>query len=191
MWYKDNRIINNLPVRLEIDGRVIFNPKWGHFETAGYKEFPESLQSVDRRFIKWVDGDPVEMSQEEKDNILASDFVENKKQKLMQIDERTREIINQGFEFDGVMISLSPNSQNMFTGLSLALEKGYIGEANFPYEITTLDDNKYDLSWELRDMFFGLVLYYISTRLAAGRALKVQVINTTTQEELDLIIDNR
>jgi hypothetical protein len=191
MWYKDNRIVSNLPVRVEINGKVIFNPKWSHFEAAGYKEFPESLKLIQSRFIKWVDGDPAEMSQEEKDAILNNDFIENKKQKLIQIDTKTREIIDQGFEFDGVMISLSPNAQNMFTGVSLAISKGYLTEEHFPYEITTLDDNKYYLSWELRDMFFGSVLHHISTRLATGRTLKVAVNEATTQEELDLVIDER
>ena len=191
MYYKNGRITASLPNKLEVDGKIIFNPKWHHYEADGWKEFPSELEAVQRRFIKWVNGHPVEMTQEEKDVILSSEFVQLKAQRIIQIDEKTREIINEGFEFDGVMISLSPNAQSMFTGVSLAIQKGYLTEADFPYEITTLDDNKYYLSWENADTFFGLVLYHISTRLATGRTLKVAVNEATTKEELDAVIDGR
>lgn len=191
MYYKDNRIIKELPTKIELNGKVIFNPKWNHFEEAGWKVFPAELESVQRRFIKWVNGDPVEMTQPEKDLLLESDLEQKKKQMILDIDTRTREIINEGFEFDGNTFSLSPNAQNMFTGVSLAIQKGFLTESDFPYEITTLDDKAYMLSWANADTFFGLVLFHISQRLATGRSIKVQVINATTIEELNSIVDNR
>ena len=74
MYYKNGRITNNLPNKLELNGKVIFNPKWHHYEADGWKEFPSELEAVQRRFIKWVNGDPVEMTQEEKDAILNDNF---------------------------------------------------------------------------------------------------------------------
>ena len=73
MYYKNGRITNNLPNKLELNGKVIFNPKWHHFESAGWKEFPQELVDVGRKFIKWEDGNPVEMSQGEKDALLAQE----------------------------------------------------------------------------------------------------------------------
>jgi hypothetical protein len=191
MYYKDNRIIKELPAKIELDDKIIFKPKWSHFEAAGWKVFPSELEAVQRRFIKWVNGEPVEMTQQEKDSLLAADIEQKKKQMILDIDSRTRELINEGFEFDGNTFSLSPNAQNMFTGVSLAIQKGFLTESDFPYEITTLDDKAYMLSWADADTFFGLVLFHISQRLAAGRSIKVQVVNATTIEELNLIADNR
>lgn len=52
-------------------------------------------------------------------------------------------------------MTVSQNAQLMFTGVSVAVEKGYLTEENFPYEITTLNDGKYYLSWEIKDTFLG------------------------------------
>ena len=85
MYYKNGRITASLPNKLELDGKVIFNPKWHHFEAAGWKELPVELESVEKRFIKWIDGDPVEMTQEEKDAILNDKFENIKNEKISQL----------------------------------------------------------------------------------------------------------
>lgn len=92
MYYKNGRIVTSLPNKLELDGKTIFNPKWHHYEAGGWKEFPSNLLSVDRKFIKWVDGDPVEMSQEEKDALLAQEFEKAKDTLYDQIIERYSEV---------------------------------------------------------------------------------------------------
>lgn len=70
MFYKNNEIVNNLPSRLEIDGRVVFNPQWSHYESVGWNILPTELINIDKRFIKWIDGTPIKMSQEEIDEII-------------------------------------------------------------------------------------------------------------------------
>lgn len=105
-----------MPSTLEINGKIIFNPKWSHYESDGWKEFPENLKNIEIRFIKWVNADPVELSQEEKDILISQDFTSAKNSKLNQIDEKTNEVINDGFEFDGETFSLSLAAQQNWTG---------------------------------------------------------------------------
>ena len=66
MFYKDYRIHSELPKQVVLEGRTVHNPKWKHCEAAGWKLLPDGLVGVPLRHIKWVDGDPVEMSDEEK-----------------------------------------------------------------------------------------------------------------------------
>ena len=86
MYYIGGKIKSVLPTKLELDGKVIFNPKWHHYEAAGWKELPVELESVEKRFIKWVDGDPVEMSQAEKDAVDAAE-------KAQRIQQQTNEVV--------------------------------------------------------------------------------------------------
>ena len=85
MYYIGGKIKSVLPNKLEVDGKIIFNPKWHHFETAGWKKLPVELESVERQFIKWIDGDPFEMTQEEKDLLLESYIEKRKKQMIDQL----------------------------------------------------------------------------------------------------------
>jgi len=85
LYYKSEKIKSVLPNKLELDGKVIFNPKWHHYEAAGWKEFPPELLAIDRKYIKWVDGDPVEMTQEEKDVVDSNNLDNIKYQKIERL----------------------------------------------------------------------------------------------------------
>lgn len=124
--------------------------------------------------------------------IVIEDMLEEFKQKKIKaIDNRTQELIANGFLFDGHTFSLSLNAQSNFMGIKVATDGGLLTEANYPYEITTLDDETYLLQWSDKETFFGLVLGSVSTHLASGRALKSQVKQAVTQEQLDAVTDNR
>lgn len=92
MYYKNGRIVNSLPNKLELDGKTIFNPKWHHYEAAGWKEFPVSLRSIPRNHIKWVDGEPVELSQEEKDALAEQEASQAKESLINAIIDRHAEV---------------------------------------------------------------------------------------------------
>ena len=92
MYYKNGRIVNTLPHSLEFDGKVIFNPKWHHYEAAGWKELPASLRDLPRSHIKWVDGDPVELSQEEKDILSEKQASQAKESLINAIIDRYAEV---------------------------------------------------------------------------------------------------
>ena len=162
-----------------LDGNWLINPNLS------------AVEGVDKRYWK-IDGDTViEMSQAEKDAVDLARLPELKEAKLAAIDAKTNQLIAQGFIFDGHTFSLSLNAQSNFMGIKVATEGGLLTEDNYPYELTTLDDEAYQLSWALKDAFFGSVLNAVATHLAYGRALKVAVKSATTQAELDLIVDNR
>ena len=72
MYYKNGRITASLPNKLELNEKVIFNPKWHHYEDDGWKLLPDDLKSIERRFIKWVNGYPVEMTESEKAIVVAN-----------------------------------------------------------------------------------------------------------------------
>ena len=86
MYYKNKRVLREPQAKLVTEERVIFNPKWSHYEEAGWKLFPAELESVDHKYIKWVDGDPVEMSQAEKDAVDAAE-------KAQRIEHQTHEVV--------------------------------------------------------------------------------------------------
>ena len=182
------QIYETLPRKLTVDGKIIFNPKWNHFEQMGWKVLPESY---DKDTWKFSGGFYVEKTQEELDSNLILTFETNKQQKLEEIDAKTNQLISQGFVFDGHTFSLSLNAQSNFMGIKVATDGGLLTEANYPYELTTIDDGAYELSWALKDAFFGSVLTAVATHLAYGRALKVAVKSATTQADLDLVVDNR
>ena len=189
MYYETNgRIHNTLPDKLEMGGRLIFNPSWEHFESAGWKILPEGF---DRKTWKLSNGEYIQKSQEELDAMSDDAFIVNKSKKLDSIDAKTQSIIDEGFEFDSVIFSLSLSAQQNWTGMQVAVAQGYLPEAAFPFEIATKDNQTYDLSWEMAPSFFQSVLAKISSTLASGRALKKLVNAATTQEELDSIVDNR
>ena len=123
--------------------------------------------------------------------LLDKQFQEKKSELKNSIDNKTNQLIAQGFQFDGNTFSLSLNAQNNFMGIKVATDGGLLTEADYPYEITTLDDKTYLLQWFNKELFFGAVLNAVATHLSSGRALKAQVNSSETQEQLDLVIDNR
>lgn len=162
-----------------LDGEWIINPDLSNVE------------GVDKLYWK-IDGESViEMTQEEKDAVDLTRLDSLKESKIRDIDNKTSSIISQGVQFDGETFSLSVNAQSNFMGIKVATDGGLLTEANYPYELTTLDDNAYQLTWELKEQFFGAVLSAISTPLAEGRSLKVAVKTASTIEELNAIVDNR
>jgi hypothetical protein len=149
------------------------------------------VDGVPKQYWKIVGNSVVEMDQTEKDAVDAVNIPSIKEQKLSQIDARTAELIDSGFDFDGHTFSLSLAAQQNWTGLQVAVAQGYLPEAAFPFEIATLDNKAYELAWADAPSFFQGVLGAISTRLAEGRALKKQVNDATTLAEVEAVVDNR
>lgn len=120
-----------------------------------------------------------------------ADFIleRNKKAKIIEIDEKTKELISSGFSYDGSQFSLSHEAQINAAGLKIAADNGLV---SYPVGMTTIDDNEYSIT----DVT-SLTNYYLSglgtkkAYLDSGRALKLQCNAASTQEELDAVIDNR
>ena len=111
--------------------------------------------------------------------------------KNLAIDTKTSELLARGFIFDGEIFSLSLAAQSNWIGLQLSIAQGFLNENSFPFKISTIDNKEYSLSWANRNAFFGGVLSTITSILAAGRALKIQVNNATTVSGVDAIVDSR
>lgn len=124
----------------------------------------------------------------EKTNGTLEDFKEDK---IQLIDEKTKQIIERGFEFDNKTFSLSDNAQRNWIGIAAGISVGLYTEANFPFPLSTIDNKQYLLSWENRFNFLGQVSQKIGLNKTIGTVLKQACLDATTIEELEAIIDTR
>jgi hypothetical protein len=164
-----------------LDGNWLINPDLS------------SIINVPQKYWKYdeLTDSIVEMTSEEKTTVDNSTLEEQKIIKNKSIDDKTAYILSNGVHFDGKTFSLSLPAQSNWIGLQLAISQGLIGEGEFPFKISTIDNGEYELSWVNKESFFAAILNKISTTIASGRALKLQVNQVTSKEQLDSILDNR
>lgn len=117
---------------------------------------------------------------------VAVSLADKKVTKVLAVDKRTRAIIAGGFAFDGQRFSLSQQAQTNWLGLA-ALHSAF----TWPMGITTNDDTSYSLELENLSAFIGSASAVIATAVGTGRALKISINTSTTQEELDAVVDSR
>jgi len=116
-----------------------------------------------------------------------------KGRRMVEIDERTRELIENGFEFppaSGNIFSLSREFQLMLAGLNQEREAP---EVVYPIDWNTADDSA-KISLANADMvrsFYLLAVGTVRARRDSGTTLKDQVRAATTVAEVQAIIDNR
>lgn len=121
----------------------------------------------------------------------TASFETLKNQYIEAIDQKTRELISRGAEFDGHMFSLSDNAQRNWIATKASIDV-YNALSFWPVPITTLDDNIYLLKNAghiisfTTTMLFGVAKHYNS-----GRALKILVKECKTKGELLAIKDKR
>lgn len=84
-YYKDCTIVTRLPNPLIHSGRTIFNPTQKRYEEAGWRLLPEVLVGVPTQHIKWVDGEPIEMSEEERLSLEPT-----LEQKIEEVEQQRR-----------------------------------------------------------------------------------------------------
>lgn len=108
---------------------------------------------------------------------------------FQKIDNRTQELINNGFDFDGRNFSLSSNAQQNWTALATLNNSGML---TFPLAVTTANDDEYEFDNQTEFLqFIGTAFSTVNGHIASGRALKVAVRDAQNQTQLDAIIDNR
>ena len=109
-----------------------------------------------------------------------------------EIDERTSELISQGFTHATSVFSLSDSAQRNWLGLQIGVSSGIIGPTEFPVGISTIDNESYELQDADEAVeFFTKALGTVKYWLESGRDLKVQVNNATTKAAIEAIVDNR
>lgn len=113
-------------------------------------------------------------------------LTELKSEKYLEIDGNTVALIAAGFQFDGESFSLSAGAQLNWS--EIHTNKLLL---TFPLEISTLDNNTYDL--ELLDVedFWSAALNGVKTHLDSGRALKKQVFDAADKAAVLAVVDNR
>lgn len=113
-----------------------------------------------------------------------------KKMKFESIDNRTAELIAEGFLYASKTFSLSSSAQTNI----LALDNSRLDPAiTYPIKYNTIDDNDvYELidADDVHSMYLT-ALAVKKGHLDSGTALKDQVRAATTNEECDAVVDNR
>lgn len=113
---------------------------------------------------------------------------EYKVEKFKDIDDRTNELITQGFPYNGKVFSMSFSAQINITALYQSKDL-----LTYPIKYNTVDDldtyNVVDAA-DLANMYFA-ALTTKKGHIDAGTALKDLVRVAATKEEVDLVIDNR
>lgn len=110
---------------------------------------------------------------------------ELKSEKIDNIDFRTKQLINDGFNFDGHIFSLSVEAQINWSNML------NFPDQMFPLNVIDRDDNLYILDLSNKMNFYLSALNGKNMHLQSGGVLKTQVKNAQTIEEVELIIDNR
>ena len=102
-----------------------------------------------------------------------------------QIDKRTQELIFEGFSFAGLHWSLSINAQINWINLP------QLPEIVFPLAIQDINGNNYNLEYSDRMNFYYTSVNIKNTHLQSGNALKKQILQLTTIEEVISFLDPR
>lgn len=111
---------------------------------------------------------------------------EKKAKRIIEIDEKTQELIRIGFTFDSQIFSLSREAQINWLGL-----KTLESLLNWPVTVTTKDDLEYSLENSNLNNFLGTASLTKQSHLDSGRTLKLEILQATNQTELDAVVDNR
>lgn len=106
--------------------------------------------------------------------------------KIEAIDNRTDELIAEGFDFNSKHFSLSLAAQTNWLGLAVLQ-----GALTWPVGITAGDDTTYSLALADLPAFLAAGMGVIKQSIDTGRALKEAAIAATTIEGINAVVDNR
>ena len=109
-----------------------------------------------------------------------------KKSRVLEIDTRTREIIDGGFTFDGHQFSLSQNAQMNWLGMAVLQ-----GALSWPVGITDQTDHTYSLALADLPTFVGIGMTVIKSSVDSGRTLKEAALSAANKSALDAVVDAR
>jgi hypothetical protein len=124
-------------------------------------------------------------------NITESDWLEiYKQERFEQIDSKTTELIGQGYTYSGKQFSLSEDAQTNILALFTTKDDPIL---TYPIRFNTLDNlGFYDAidSTTISNMYYT-ALATKKAHLDTGTALKDQIRNAVTKNDIDSINDNR
>ena len=112
-----------------------------------------------------------------------------KKEKCLMVDERTNELIEVGFVYNGNVFSLSDEAQMNWVALKQADTLGFL---TYPVGISTKDDREHILVDTVDLVAFYVVgLATIKAVIDSGRILKVLINDAVDEVVIDSIQDTR
>lgn len=122
------------------------------------------------------------------DNLSDSDY---KKYRKSEINNRTGELVSNGFEYpsgSGNIFSLSEVAQSNLHGL-----KANSSVTPYPLPWATInDDGEYFITDEADALaFYGTAFTVVTTHRQGGNTLKRQINAANTRAEVEAIVDNR
>lgn len=111
-------------------------------------------------------------------------------EKIQEIDARTAALIENGsVVVNGESISTRATQQISLLGINAAVQASL---DSFPRELSAIDGSTYVCPNQLDFVrISGLVLSFVESKKASGRALKQQVLDAVTLEQVAAVVDNR
>lgn len=133
----------------------------------------------------------IEMTDVQKELLDASTLDQLKAQKMTEINQRTAQLIAQGFEYpaaSGKIFSLSIHSQ-----LNISELRTTKAENPYPFDWGTIDDLDSHTMTSDADVeaFYQAARATLFQHKFTGETLRKQVRLATTRAEIDAVIDNR
>jgi hypothetical protein len=127
---------------------------------------------------------------EENDQYIAT----IKTDRIQQIDNKTKELIQEGFIYNNYSFSMSDAAQRNWLMIAVGVALGMVNENSLPVA-STLEEVPYVFQ-SMNDVqgFLAAFASYNSSPsapLAIGRELKASIVAATTIEEINNIIDTR
>ena len=123
-----------------------------------------------------------------KENLKGLNLAEYKDFRINEVNERSGELVLQGYTYKGIVFPLSQNAQINLLGLLTAKDG-----LPYPVELNSLDDHtRYNII-DANDVV-NLYMTALGTKKAvldSGTTLKEQIENCTTELEVQAITDNR
>lgn len=138
-----------------------------------------------------VDGDTVRApTTEEQAVVTAAKLAGAKAAKIREIDARTGELIETGsVTINGEDLSTRQTQQTSLLGIKASID---VGIGTFPRALSATDGSTYQCP-NLTDFIriSGMVLAFVESAKASGRALRAQVLAATTLAEVAAVEDSR
>jgi len=166
--------------------RVLIGQPMTEFDPRRAKKFDGFVERADGT---GATGDAIEPGTPFRVVAAASLELEDAKaEKIRLIDARTDELIDDGFEYEEQMFSLSEQAQ-------LKLLGAFSGAAMLPYPVewNNIDDTGTVMLVDVAEVqaFYGTAMATVEHHLATGTALKNAVNACTNVAQVAAIIDNR
>lgn len=118
---------------------------------------------------------------------LDSEYLAYKKQERYdEIDYKTGTLIAPGFAYDSYTFSASLAAQSNWNVL-----KDEEPEFTWPVEVSTIDNNSYDLQQANLDGFWTAGRDAVKGNLDSGRALKKSIFDAIDEAGVDAVVDTR